>query len=150
MSRKKFLREFLREMNFRVNSLVKTHVQLKPLAGLSKFVEEISGIPLPRNKPLVGEYAFADESDAHVAAQLREPFAFQGIEPEGVGNRRIFVLGKNSGKNILGHKLQELGLKAEEEKYPLILDRIREISEKRKGAVPTDEDLQQVIEGLGG
>ena len=129
---------------------VKTHVQLKPLASLSKFVEEISGIPLPRNKPLVGEYAFADESDAHVAAQLREPFAFQGIEPERVGNRRIFVLGKNSGKNILGHKLQELGLKAEEEKYPLILDRIREISEKRKGAVLTDEDLQQVIEGLGG
>jgi hypothetical protein len=41
-------------------------------------------------------------------------------------------------------------LKTEEEKYPLILDRIREISEKRKGAVPTDEDLQQVIEGLGG
>jgi isopropylmalate/homocitrate/citramalate synthase len=128
---------------------VKTRVQFGHLTGLSKFVEEISGIPLPRNKPLVGEYAFADESDAHVAAQLQEPFAFQGIRPEMVGNRRRFVLGKNSGKNILRYKLEELGLKAGEERYPLILDRIREISEKRKGVVMTDDDLREIIQNIG-
>jgi len=74
------------------------------LESLSRFGEKISGIPVPRNKPLVGEYAFADQSDAHVAAQLREPFAFQGIRPEVVGNRRRFVIGKHSGPNILRHK----------------------------------------------
>ena len=128
---------------------VKTHFQLKHLMSLSKFVEEISGIPLPRNKPLVGEYAFADESDAHVAAQLQEPFAFQGIRPELVGNQRRFILGKNSGKNILRYKLEELGLNAGEEKYPLILDRIREISEKRKGSVMRDDELQEIIRKAG-
>jgi 2-isopropylmalate synthase len=129
---------------------VKTHVQLTQLTGLSKYVEEISGVPLPRNKPLVGEYAFADESDAHVAAQLQEPFAFQGIRPERVGNRRRFVLGKHSGKNILRYKLEELGLKAGEERYPLILDRIHEISGRRKGAVMTDDDLREIVQNIGG
>ena len=124
---------------------VKTHVRLEHLTSLSQFVEEISGVPLPRNKPLVGEYAFADESDAHIAAQLKEPFAFQGIRPEVLGNRRRFVLGKHSGKNILRFKLKELGLKVTEEKYPLILERVREWSERQKGTVPTDADIREIV-----
>ena len=124
---------------------VKTGVRLKELATLSQFAEEISGIPLPRNKPLVGEYAFADQSDAHVAAQLREPFAFQGIRPETVGNRRRFVVGKHSGPNILRHQFRELGLEVREERYPTVLARIQEESEKRKGSVLSDDDLAEIV-----
>ena len=124
---------------------VRTHIALKHLYRLSKFVERISGLPLPSNKPFVGEYAFADESDAHIAAQLKKSFAFQGIQPEVLGNRRKFILGKHSGKNVLRYKLRELGLKAPEEKYPLILERVREWSERKKGFVPTDEDIKEIV-----
>jgi isopropylmalate/homocitrate/citramalate synthase len=124
---------------------VRTHIALKHLYRLSKFVERISGLPLPSNKPFVGEYAFADESDAHIAAQLKEPFAFQGIQPQALGNRRRFVLGKHSGKNVLRYKLRDLDLKVPEGKYPLILDRIREWSERQKGIVPTDEDIREIV-----
>ena len=127
---------------------VKTHIQLDGLYGLSKFVEKISGIPISFNKPLVGEYAFADESDGHVTAQLREPFAFQGIQPESVGNRRKFVLGKNSGNNILRWKFRELNLEIRDERYPLILDRIRELSEKRKGTLLSDEELKEIVKTM--
>jgi isopropylmalate/homocitrate/citramalate synthase len=128
---------------------VKTHIRLESLYGLSGFVEQISGIPLSFHRPFVGRYAFADESDAHVAAQLREPFAFQGIQPELVGNRRKFVLGKNSGKNILRWKFQELKLKVGEDQYPLVLQHLQELSEKRKGTVPTDEELREIAKNLG-
>ena len=128
---------------------VKTNIQLNRLCGLSKFVEKISGIPLSANKPFVGEHVFADESDAHVAAQLREPFAFQGIQPESVGNRRKFFLGKNSGRNILGWKFRELNMKVKEDHYPEVLERIRELSEKRKGILLTDEELKEIVENLG-
>ena len=124
---------------------VKTHLHMEQLESLSRYVEEISGIPLPRNKPLVGEYAFADESDAHIAAQLKEPFAFQGIRPEALGNKRRFILGKHSGENVLRYKLEELRLKVSEEKYPLILERIREWSERQKGRVPSDEDIREIV-----
>jgi isopropylmalate/homocitrate/citramalate synthase len=124
---------------------VKTNLRFEQLGALSRYVEKISGIPLPRNKPLVGEYAFADESDSHIAAQLREPFAFQGIRPEVLGNKRKFILGKHSGENVLRYKLEELGLKVSEEKYPLILERIREWSERQKGTVPSDEDIREIV-----
>jgi isopropylmalate/homocitrate/citramalate synthase len=127
---------------------VKTRIQLKHLFNLSKYVEEISGIPIPRNKPFVGEYAFADESDAHVAAQLQHPFAFQGIQPELLGNRRKLVIGKNSGENILRFKFKELNLKVDVEKYDLVLERIRELSEKQRGTVMTDDDLRKIVESL--
>ncbi len=114
-------------------------------AGLSKFVETISGVPIPSNKPLVGEYAFADESDAHVAAQLQEPLPSRGFSrsPSATGGR--YVLGKNSGKNILRWKFQELNLEVREELYPLILERIREASEKRKGKPVSDEELREMV-----
>ena len=124
---------------------VKTNLRFEQLGALSRYVEKISGIPLPRNKPLVGEYVFADESDAHIAAQLKEPFAFQGIRPEALGNKRRFILGKHSGKNGLRLKMGELGLRMPEEKYPLILERIREWSERQKGMVPADDDIREIV-----
>jgi isopropylmalate/homocitrate/citramalate synthase len=117
--------------------------------GWAKFVEKISGIPLPANKPFVGEHVCADESAAHVAAQLREPFAFQGIQPESVGNRRKFFLGKNSGKNVLGWKFRELNMNVREDQYAAVLGRIRELSERRKGILLTDEELKEIVKNLG-
>ncbi len=124
---------------------VKTHIRLDHLYELAKLVERISGLPIPTNKPFVGEYAFADESDAHVAAILKEPFAFQGVRPELLGNKRRFVIGKSAGPNVLNLKSKEWGLKVSQELYPKIMERIREKSEKQKGKILTDEELIEII-----
>jgi isopropylmalate/homocitrate/citramalate synthase len=124
---------------------VKTHIRLDHLYELAKLVERISGLPIPTNKPFVGEYVFADESDAHVAAILKEPFAFQGVRPELLGNKRRFVIGKSAGPNVLNLKSKEWGLKVSQELYPKIMERIREKSEKQKGKILTDEELIEII-----
>jgi isopropylmalate/homocitrate/citramalate synthase len=124
---------------------VKTHIRLEHLYELAKLVERISGLPIPTNKPFVGEYVFADESDAHVAAILKEPFAFQGVRPELLGNKRRFVIGKSAGPNVLNLKSKEWGLKVSKELYPKIMERIREKSEKQKGKILTDEELIEII-----
>lgn len=124
---------------------VKTHIRLDHLYELAKLVERISGLPIPTNKPFVGEYVFADESDAHVAAILKEPFAFQGVRPELLGNKRRFVVGKSAGPNVLNLKSKEWGLKVSQELYPKIMERIREKSEKQKGKILTDEELIEII-----
>jgi isopropylmalate/homocitrate/citramalate synthase len=108
-------------------------------------VERISGLPIPTNKPFVGEYVFADESDAHVAAILKEPFAFQGVKPELLGNKRKFVIGKSTGPNVLSMKSKELGLNISRDLYPKIMEGIREKSEKGKGKSLTDEELIEII-----
>ncbi len=124
---------------------VKTHIRLDHLYELAKLVERISGLPIPTNKPFVGEYVFADESDAHVAAILKEPFAFQGVRPELLGNKKRFVIGKSAGPNVLNLKSKEWGLKVSQELYPKIMERIREKSEKQKGKILTDEELIEII-----
>ncbi|MDH4267583.1 MAG: 2-isopropylmalate synthase [Deltaproteobacteria bacterium] len=129
---------------------VKTHIRLDRLYDLAKLVERISGLPIPTNKPLVGEYVFADESDAHVAAILKEPFAFQGVRPELLGNKRKFVIGKSTGPHVLNLKSKELGLNVSQDLYPKIMEGIREKSEKRKGKILTDEELIEVIEVIKG
>lgn len=128
---------------------VKTHIRLDHLYELAKLVERISGLPIPTNKPFVGEYVFADESDAHVAAILKEPFAFQGVRPELLGNKRRFVIGKSAGPNVLNLKSKEWGLKVSQELYPKIMERIREKSEKQKGKILTDEELIEIIKSSG-
>ena len=50
---------------------VKTGIKLEKLYALSKFAEKITGIPCQRNKAIVGENAFLEESASHMM-QVKE------------------------------------------------------------------------------
>ena len=124
---------------------VNTNIRLEGLFEISKYVERISGIPIPTNKPFVGEYVSADQSDSHTKAYLENPDAFVGIKPEVYGNRRKLILGVKTGKTTLEHKLRELKLEVPPERYPQILERIRALSLQNKGRALTDSDLIKII-----
>ncbi len=127
---------------------VNTHIRLEGLYEISKYVEKISGIPIPTNRPFVGEYVSADQSDGHTKAYLENPDAFVGIKPEAYGNQRKLILGVKTGKTTLEYKLKELKLNVPPEKYPKILERIRALSLQNKGRALTDEDLIKVVREL--
>ncbi len=124
---------------------VNTKIRLGGLYEISKYGEKISALPLPLNKPFVGELACADQSDGHVKAYLDNPWAFEGLKPEVFGNRRKIIVGIKTGKNILGHKIRELKLNVPSDRYPQILERIRALSLENKGKVLTDADLIRII-----
>ncbi len=124
---------------------VNTKLHLEGLYEISKYGERISALPLPSNKPFVGEHACADQSDGHVKAYLDNPRAFEGIKPEVFGNRRKIIVGIKTGKNILEHKIRELKLDVPSDRYPQILERIRALSLQNKGKVLTDADLIKII-----
>lgn len=81
---------------------------LQHLVGLSRIVEECSGITVAKNKSVVGENAFAHESGIHVAAILEDPRTYEAYPPELIGAKRNFILGKHTGRKallgILRHK----------------------------------------------
>ncbi len=124
---------------------VNTKLRLDGLYEISKLGERISAQRLPPNKPFVGEFAYADQSDNHVKAYLDNPWAFEGLKPEIFGNRRKIIVGIKTGKNILEHKIRELKLHVASDRYPQILERIRALSLKNKGQVLTDADLIEMI-----
>ncbi|MEE9151583.1 MAG: homocitrate synthase family protein [Thermoplasmata archaeon] len=108
------------------------------LKGLSELVAKLSGIKTPKNKPLVGQYAFSHESGIHVAATLECPMTYEPIPPAFVGNKRKLVLGKHSGKTVVRDRLEEKGVMATEEEICDILREIKVIGEQ-KGRVSNRE-----------
>jgi 2-isopropylmalate synthase len=86
--------------------------RLDMLKDLSKLLEQYTGIQTPDSKPLVGESAFKHKAGTHLAAVLRNPAAYEIIEPRTVGNRRKIVFGELAGKNGTAFLLSLLGLEA--------------------------------------
>jgi methanogen homocitrate synthase len=113
-------------------------IDISGLKGLSDLVSKLSGIKIPKNKPLVGQHAFSHESGIHVAATLTCPMTYEAIPPEFVGGKRRLVLGKHSGGAVVRDRLSERGLTASEEE---ICDILRDIKVKgeEKGRVSNRE-----------
>jgi len=83
--------------------------KIKNLTEVSYFVSEISNMRHMNNQPYVGDSAFAHKGGVHINAVMKEPYSYEHIAPETVGNkRRVLVseLGGKSGILILAKELK--------------------------------------------
>jgi methanogen homocitrate synthase len=109
---------------------------LQHLNSISRLVAEYSGIPVSKNKAVVGEYAFSHESGIHIAAILEDPATYESIPPELVGGERRFILGKHTGKKALEHVIGSLGYHLSEPQVCWILDMIKMRGEHKCSITP--------------
>ncbi len=85
-------------------------LRLHMLRDLSRTISEYTTLPVPESKPVVGDSAYKHKAGTHLAAILRNPAAYEIIEPKLVGNRRKIVFGELAGKNGAAYLLSLLGL----------------------------------------
>jgi isopropylmalate/homocitrate/citramalate synthase len=85
-------------------------LRLHMLKDLSKTISEYTDLEVPESKPIVGDSAYKHKAGTHLAAILRNPSAYEIIEPKIVGNRRKIVFGELAGKNGASYLLSLLGL----------------------------------------
>ncbi|MEP0826366.1 MAG: 2-isopropylmalate synthase [Nitrososphaera sp.] len=85
-------------------------LRLHMLKDLSKTISDYVGLQIPESKPIVGDSAYKHKAGTHLAAILRNPSAYEIIEPKLVGNRRKIVFGELAGKNGAAYLLSLLGL----------------------------------------
>jgi 2-isopropylmalate synthase len=85
-------------------------LRLHMIRDLSKTISEYTGLQIPESKPIVGDSAYKHKAGTHLAAILRNPAAYEIIEPKIVGNRRKIVFGELAGKNGAAYLLSLLGL----------------------------------------
>lgn len=116
------------------------------LSELSKLVEQYSGIPIPRIKPIVGCNAFAHESGIHVAAVLENPMTYELYAPEMVGCKREIIIGKHTGSKALKGVVQKMGYDLSREQMCSLLDRVKKCSEAKRKV--TCERLTEFIKEL--
>jgi methanogen homocitrate synthase len=116
------------------------------LTELSKMVEQYSGIPIPRIKPIVGANAFAHESGIHVAAVLENPMTYELYAPEMVGSKREIIIGKHTGSKALKGVVQKMGYDLSREQMCTLLDKVKKCSEAKRKV--TCERLTEFIKEL--
>lgn len=121
----------------------KTNVKLEKLYSLSQLVSKLFGIAVPPNKAVVGENAFSHEAGIHVHGVLNNPFTYEPMTPEAVGNKRRIVLGKHSGRHAVAWALKNIGVEPSEELVTYVLERVKELAVKK---VKVDEAvLREVV-----
>lgn len=106
----------------------------------SRVVERISGVGVPRNKPVVGANAFTHESGIHAAGVMRDRATFEPglMTPEMVGHRRQMVVGKHTGRHGIAQALAESGLEPNREELDEILGRVHAVAAKGKQLMSMD------------
>jgi len=124
------------------------------LCELSQLVQQVSGVKVAENKPVVGQNSFCYEAGIAVMFCHRfakENFLQGGLPylPEFVGNKFRLVLGKKSGRHSIEWKLEEMGLNVSEEKIDEILQKVKDKSISLKRAI-TDQELRDIIKDLAG
>ncbi len=79
--------------------------KLDKLTELYQFVSEHSGVPIPKNYPIIGEHAFTHCAGVHTHAAAINPTHYESLNPELLGKSRKFALDHMSGIASLKYAL---------------------------------------------
>ncbi|MCA9066584.1 MAG: pyruvate carboxyltransferase, partial [Planctomycetaceae bacterium] len=113
---------------------------------LCEMVAELTGVSIPRMKPIGGANIFATEAGIHQDGLLKNPDTYLPFRPEKVGASGIrLVLGRHSGRNAVSHRLQQLLIHADDQQVLAIVDRIKRLP---KGLVVDDLTLRELADAV--
>jgi methanogen homocitrate synthase len=140
------LQEFV--MTMEAMYKVSTGMDLTKLTEVSKLVAKISKVPLHPNQPITGNNVFSHESGIHVAAVHANPFCYEPVTPESVGNERRILMGKHTGHRAIRHVLEERERVYTSEQLEEIYLEVKRRGEEAD-AVPWDEFWALVDRILG-
>ncbi|HPO64955.1 MAG TPA: alpha-isopropylmalate synthase regulatory domain-containing protein [Bacteroidales bacterium] len=113
------------------------------LNKISRLVESFSGIRIPANKPIVGEYVYTQVAGIHADGDSKNKLYYNDLFPERFGRQRKYALGKLSGKANIKQNLEQMGIELTAEEMKKVTDRIIELGDKKEFVTP--EDLPYII-----
>jgi 2-isopropylmalate synthase len=128
---------------------VDTGIDTTRITELAKLVEEKSTIPIPVNKAVVGDNAFAHESGIHAAGVMENTDTFEPgvMTPEMVGASREFVLGKHTGTHSVRKRLEELNYEPSDSEVRAVTKLVKEFGAETEQV--TDSAIARFAEEVG-
>ena len=82
--------------------------KLNLLKETSYFISEVSNMKVADNHAFVGHSAFAHKGGVHIDAMVKNPKAYEHLDPTIVGNHRRFVTSELAGKMPIVMKAEKL------------------------------------------
>ena len=122
----------------------RTGINTQRLYPVSRLVSSITGMPIPRNKAVVGENAFAHESGIHQHGMLKHASTYEIMRPQDVGlSRSSLVLGKHSGRHALRERIRELGFEIDDTEFARVFEEFKVLADKKKELF--DGDIEALV-----
>jgi 2-isopropylmalate synthase len=120
-------------------------INTKRLCPISRLVSRITGLPVQRNKAIVGRNAFAHEAGIHQDGMLKDRSTYEIMNPEDVGlSRTELVLGKHSGRHALRARVRDLGYHLNDAQLNRVFDGFKVLADKKKEIY--DADIEALAE----
>jgi 2-isopropylmalate synthase len=121
-----------------------TGIDTTRLYPTSRMLANIVGVPIPRNKAIVGENAFAHESGIHQHGMLKHHSTYEIMRPQDVGlSRSSLVLGKHSGRHALRDRVKELGFELDDVEFARVFEEFKALADKKKELY--DGDIEALV-----
>lgn len=125
---------------------VTSDIVLNETVNTSELISRFSGIPIPKNKAVVGGNAFSHESGIHQDGVLKNPLTYEIITPELVGvKHNSLPLGKLSGRHAFVEKLKELEIAFEEAEIKPLFAKFKKLADKKTEII--DADIRALVAG---
>lgn len=127
-------------------------IDFSKLNELSKLVQKLTGIQVPKNRPFIGDYAYNIESGIVTGWYKNifdsDPTVVYPVNPQFVGHKppEIF-LGKKSGLDNIEIWSKRLGIVLTEDQKMAALKRIKQLSHDKK-RVLTEDEFREIARGV--
>jgi 2-isopropylmalate synthase len=123
---------------------VDTGIVTERLFPTSRLLAEVTGQPVPRNKAIVGDNAFAHESGIHQHGMLKHRGTYEIMRPQDVGAKTSLVLGKHSGRHALRQRLEELEFEVDETTLDAVFESFKNLTDRQRSI--TNDDLVALMD----
>ena len=121
-----------------------TAVNTRQIYRSSKLLSNITGVPIPPSKAIVGANAFAHESGIHQHGVISNAQTYEIMSSTDVGiPQNTMVLGKHSGKHALREKLISMGYELDDEALEAVFTRFKDLADKKKNI--TGSDIEALV-----
>jgi 2-isopropylmalate synthase len=144
------LEEFVMALNVRKDLLnYHTNIKTNLLYPTSKLLQNITGLIIPRNKPIFGDNAFAHESGIHQDGVIKHKETYEIMKPETIGRSfESLVLGRHSGKHAFKNKLEQYGIVLTQVQFDQAFEKFTRVADKKKEVY--DEDIFLIVSSVFG
>jgi isopropylmalate/homocitrate/citramalate synthase len=132
---------------------VKTGADLSQLTSLCQLASDVFGVPIPPQRPHVGESVYA-YGGVHISALLQEGwFVWETINAEAIGQKRHVVwsptaLERHGMAGPVALKIRRMGLEFNEAQLEQVFAAMRKVMATKNYA--TDEELEAVVQQVLG
>lgn len=121
------------------------HYELALLPELDALVAGVLGIDIPFNSCITGGTAFTHKAGLHTNAVLREPNAYEALDPHAFGRSREVLLGHRlTGRHAIAHRAQALGLTLDAE---ALLRALHDVKARADERPLSDAEVDQMLIG---